>query len=107
MAKRHVDNETLWVWAHPDPTCMALSTDATSSTSRISWVYTPKPKRARGYGSALVASLTARGLARGKRACSLDADVRNATSNAIYVRIGYSPIGSAKTVIFDRALDRT
>jgi predicted GNAT family acetyltransferase len=103
MARRHVEAESLWLWDHDAPTCMAIATEATPSTSRISWVYTPKDRRTRGYGSALVASLTARAFARGKRAVTLDADVRNATSNAIYARIGYAVIGAAKTVHFDRA----
>jgi len=102
MARRHFANETLWVWSHEDVACMAIETDATPSTSRIAWVYTPKGLRKRGYGSALVASLTARAFARGKRAVTLNADVKNVTSNAIYARIGYAPKGSAKTIVFER-----
>jgi predicted GNAT family acetyltransferase len=101
MARKHIGGESLWLWDHDAPKCMAIVSEATASTSRIAWVFTPKDARKRGYGSALVASLTAGAIARGKRAVTLNADVRNATSNGIYTRIGYVPLGLSKTVLFE------
>jgi hypothetical protein len=60
---------------------------------RIGPVYTPPELRGRGYASALTAALTQRLLDRGRRFCFLFTDLSNPTSNSIYQRIGYRPVG--------------
>lgn len=64
----------------------------------VNAVYTPPGHRRRGYASALVAQLSAEGLARGKDFCVLYTDLANPTSNAIYQRIGYRRVASSKNV---------
>lgn len=101
MARRNVAQGTLFVWDHAGVKCMAIGIDATESVARVAWVYTPPEARNHGYASALVAWITARALAAGKKACSLNADVTNPTSNAIYVRMGYVQRGGSKTIDFE------
>jgi predicted GNAT family acetyltransferase len=63
---------------------------------RVGPVWTPPDLRGRGYASALVAATTALALERGARRCMLFADVANATSNAIYRRIGFERVADAR-----------
>jgi predicted GNAT family acetyltransferase len=60
---------------------------------RIGPVYTPPELRGRGYASALTAAVTQRLLDGGLRFCFLFTDLANPTSNSIYQRIGYEPVG--------------
>lgn len=59
---------------------------------RIGPVYTPPEWRGRGYASALTAHVSAEQLAAGRRFCFLYTNLANATSNKIYVAIGYERI---------------
>jgi predicted GNAT family acetyltransferase len=56
---------------------------------RIGPVFTPPELRGRGYATSLVAQLSSRLLAEGRRFCFLYTDLANPTANAIYERIGY------------------
>ena len=83
-------------WEHGGgPVSMAGFGGRTPSGIRISWVYTPPDLRGRGYASALVAALSERLLSDGRRCCFLYTDLANPTSNRIYQRIGYEPVGDA------------
>lgn len=62
---------------------------------RVGPVYTPPELRRRGYASALVAEQTQMLLDRGRKFCFLFTDLANPTSNSIYQRIGYRPVGDA------------
>jgi predicted GNAT family acetyltransferase len=62
---------------------------------RVGPVYTPPELRRRGYASALVAEQTQMLLDRGRKFCFLYTDLANPTSNSIYQRIGYRPVGDA------------
>jgi predicted GNAT family acetyltransferase len=63
---------------------------------RIGPVYTPRARRGHGYATALTAQISQQLLDRGRRFCFLYTDATNATSNAIYERIGYRKVcGSA------------
>lgn len=84
----------LWV-AHGAPVSMAGASGSTPSGVRISWVYTPKELRGRGYASALVAALSQRMLSEGRKFCFLYTDLANPTSNSIYQKIGYRPVCDA------------
>ena len=67
---------------------------------RIGPIYTPPELRRRGYASALTAALTQMLLDRGRRFCFLFTDLANPTSNSIYQRIGFRPIGDYRVVAF-------
>lgn len=74
------------------PVSLAAAGQATPNGLRVGPVYTPPTRRGRGYGSAVTAAVTANALATGRRFCFLFTDLANATSNAIYRRIGYEPV---------------
>ncbi len=83
------------IWDDGAPVAFAGFTDAGEEEARISPVYTPPELRRRGYATALVAALARELLGRGKRRLFLVTDVANPTSNAIYARIGFQPLGDS------------
>lgn len=75
------------------PVSMATYGRPTPNGISIGGVYTPPESRGHGYATACVAELTRRLLDGGRTFCFLFTDLANPTSNAIYQRIGYRPIG--------------
>ena len=71
--------------------------------ARIGAVYTPASLRGRGYAAGVVAEVSRRALAGGRRFCSLYTDLANPTSNALYQRLGYTPVVDALDVEFGPA----
>lgn len=69
---------------------------------RVGPVYTPPEHRRLGYASALVAELSARRLAAGRRFCFLYTDLGNPTSNRIYTAVGYEPVCDSVQYAFVR-----
>jgi predicted GNAT family acetyltransferase len=67
---------------------------------RIGPVYTPPEHRARGYGTAVTAAVSAERLAAGRRFCFLYTDLSNPTSNRIYEQIGYRRVCESREVDF-------
>jgi predicted GNAT family acetyltransferase len=98
--QRGLENRTIWLWEDGEARCMTNLTDATPNLSRIGWVYTPSAHRKAGYASALVARLTQKSLASGRRAVTLTADVANPASNSIYRRMGYVERGLTRVYEF-------
>jgi predicted GNAT family acetyltransferase len=91
-----VRDQRLFVWevsAERPPVAMAAWTGRTSTSARLTLVYTPPELRGRGYASACVAAVSQRLLDEGLERCLLFADLANPTSNAIYQRLGYVPLG--------------
>lgn len=72
------------------PVSMACAHRMAPDGARVGPVYTPPAMRGRGYASAAVATLTARLLDGDAAWCAIFSDVDNATTNAIYRRIGYN-----------------
>jgi ribosomal protein S18 acetylase RimI-like enzyme len=68
---------------------------------RIGPVYTPPQLRGRGYGSAVTAQVTKEQLDSGRDYCFLYTDLSNATSNKIYVGIGYERVCDSAEYSFD------
>lgn len=66
----------------------------------VNAVYTPPELRGHGYATAVVHGLTAHLLASGFRFCVLYTDLANPTSNYIYRKIGYQPVGDTLRVEF-------
>jgi predicted GNAT family acetyltransferase len=60
-------------------------------------VYTPAEHRARGYGSAVTAAAT-QDVLDDRAIPVLFTDLANPTSNAIYQRLGYRPVGDYVSV---------
>jgi predicted GNAT family acetyltransferase len=83
----------LRVWETADmPLAFAGWSSAGADFARIAPVYTEPFARGRGCASALVGTLVHELLAAGRRAIFLLTDVGNPVSNAIYARIGFSPV---------------
>jgi uncharacterized protein len=80
------------LWDDGEPVAFAGFGGRTPNGARIGPVYTPPSRRRCGYASALVAELTRRLLADGRRFCVLYTDLSNPTSNGIYQRVGYEPV---------------
>jgi predicted GNAT family acetyltransferase len=80
------------VWDDGGPRAMAATARPTPGGIAVNSVFTPPAGRGRGYATALVAALSRRMLADGRRFCVLFTDLANPTSNAIYARIGYRPV---------------
>jgi predicted GNAT family acetyltransferase len=84
------------LWEHDCvPVSLAAFGGPTPNGIRIGPVYTPPECRRRGYATALTAALT-RSLLERHRFCFLFTDLANATSNGIYLRIGYVPVADVE-----------
>jgi predicted GNAT family acetyltransferase len=77
------------------PMAMTGTSPAPPDGTRVGPVYTLPEARGHGYATALVAHVSGVALERGSRACYLHTDLANATSNAMYQRIGYERICDA------------
>jgi predicted GNAT family acetyltransferase len=97
IAARHV---FLWELSGR-PVALTVHGPAVGGIVRISLVYTPPELRRRGYATACVADVSRLALDDGARGCMLYADLANATSNAIYQRLGYWPVCDAADYHFD------
>lgn len=92
VPKRIADGK-LWVWDDGVAKSMLGAFEVDDDAARIAPVYTPPEYRRCGYASALAAEVSRMLLERGKRVVYLTTDLANATSNGIYQRIGYRPVG--------------
>jgi predicted GNAT family acetyltransferase len=92
----------LWVWDDGGAVAVAGARQPVEAVVRVGPVYTPPTRRARGYGSALVAAMSRAVRAAGDR-CILYTDLGNATSNSIYRAIGYQVVEEALQYEFGAA----
>ncbi|WP_066501978.1 GNAT family N-acetyltransferase [Abyssisolibacter fermentans] len=103
-AKRHVkeliDKKKLYVWEDGQIVSMAGKAKATNNGIVVNYVYTPDEYRNKGYATTCVASLTKK-LLQDYKFCALYTDLSNPTSNSIYMKIGYKPIGDSLVVGFE------
>jgi uncharacterized protein len=98
------DEEGIWLWeAGGQVVSLSGFGGPTPNGIRIGPVYTPPEHRGRGYATTLVAELSRRQLAGGRRFCFLHTDLANPTSNAIYVRIGYRRVCDSVVLAFEAA----
>jgi len=96
------DEEGIWLWeAEGQVVSLSGFGGPTPNGIRIGPVYTPPGLRGRGYATTLVAELSRRQLAGGRRFCFLHTDLANPTSNAIYVRIGYRRVCDSVVLAFE------
>ena len=98
-AKKYIVEESMYIWDHDGPVSIARESRAMKNGTNVALVYTPPEFRGRGYATSCVHQLTKKLLAGGYRFCSLYTDLANPTSNHIYPKIGYVPLGN--TLIFD------
>jgi len=83
----------VWLWQDADgvPVHVTAASGPQFGVCRVGPVYTPAEHRGHGYATAAVAAVTEGLLGRGARVC-LFTDQANPTSNAVYQRIGYTPV---------------
>ena len=93
IADERLRNNWLFVWDDDGAKCMASLAGPTQNGIRVTHVYTPLASRGRGYAGICTAALSQRALDEGRRFTMLYTDMNNPTSNAVYQRIGYVPIG--------------
>ncbi|TDT38004.1 putative GNAT family acetyltransferase [Streptomyces sp. BK208] len=92
---------TLWETPDGTPVSMAGVSPLVAGQIRIAPVYTPAHLRGRGYGGAATAAASRAALGAGAAQVLLFTDLANATSNALYQRIGYRPV--ADFAVYDFA----
>ncbi|MGX9886721.1 GNAT family N-acetyltransferase [Streptomyces sp. NPDC002276] len=82
-------------WETPDgtPTSMAAVTTMTAGMIRVDPVYTPAHLRGHGYAGAVTTAVSRAALTAGATDVVLFADPANATSCALYQRLGFVPVG--------------
>lgn len=82
------------------PVSMAGLSRAVAGMVRVMAVYTPTEYRAKGYAGAATTAVTRAALAAGATDVVLFTELSNPTSNALYQRLGYTPIEDRRTVEF-------
>jgi GNAT superfamily N-acetyltransferase len=88
-----LDTQFLWLDVQSQPVGMIGGQTIAPTGARVGPVYTPPALRGRGNGGALVTTLSQRLLDAGAHCVFLFTDTSNPTSNALYQRIGFVPIG--------------
>ncbi|MFJ4711430.1 GNAT family N-acetyltransferase [Streptomyces sp. NPDC088785] len=83
----------LTLWETPDGTPVSLAgvQRRTAGLVRVGPVYTPGEWRGRGFAAAVTAEVSRRAVEEGADEVVLFTDLSNATSNALYRRLGYRP----------------
>lgn len=94
-AEKYTAERKLYIWDHNGPVSIARESRALENGTVISLVYTPPELRNRGYATSCVYALTKRLLSGGHSFCSLYTDLSNPTSNHIYPKVGYVPLGDS------------
>ena len=88
-------------WEHEGRSVsVAGCTRATAGQARVGPVYTPPELRGRGFGGAATAAVTQAALDDGAEGVVLFTDLANPTSNTLYQRLGYRPIGDRAVLTF-------
>ncbi len=90
---------TLWE-AQGQPVAMAGHNRPAAGVVRVGPVYTPPQLRGRGYGGAVTAAVTSAAIGSGAREVVLFTNAANATSNALYRRLGYQPVAERVVLSF-------
>ena len=99
-ATRYIQAEQLYIWDYEGPVSMAKTSHSTRNGININGVYTPAEHRDKGYATSCVWALTKKLLSDRYSFCSLFTDLLNPTSNSIYTKIGYRPVGDAMAFDF-------
>ena len=105
-AERSIKAQELYIWDNGESVCIAKESRPTRNGTTINTVYTPPEHRNKGYATSCVWSLTQKMLTDRYSFCSLYTDLSNPTSNSIYAKIGYVPIGDALAFDFEPNRDR-
>lgn len=97
-----ITDQTFFLWEDGEPVALAGITRPTPHGMGVGPVYTPPEKRGCGYATSLVAQISQQLLDSGRQFCTLFTDLANPTSNSIYQKIGYRPVGDYTVYRFGR-----
>jgi predicted GNAT family acetyltransferase len=92
----------IWIDAAGEPVAFAGFARVGATGARIAPVYTPAALRGRGFGQALVANVCVELQHVGAASICLFTDLTNASSNALYRRVGFEPHGRHLHLIVTR-----
>ncbi len=98
--EKRIKDQQLYVWDHDGPVSVAGVARRMRNGTTVGPVYTPPEHRGKGYATSCVLLLTKKLLSESYSFCSLYTDLANPTSNSIYMKIGYVPIGDALELDF-------
>ncbi len=102
-SRQFIKEQSVYLWVvNDEPVSMARKARGTKNGISVNYVYTPSEHQRKGYATACVAELSDRLLKEGYSFCTLYTDLSNPTSNSIYQKIGYEPIGDSVVFQFDR-----
>ncbi|MGM7701442.1 GNAT family N-acetyltransferase [Pseudalkalibacillus sp. Hm43] len=102
-ARQFIQEQSVYLWlVNDEPVSMARKARGTKNGVSVNFVYTPPEHQRKGYATACVTELSDRLLNEGYSFCTLYTDLSNPTSNSIYQKIGYNPIGDSVVFQFDR-----
>lgn len=99
-AEKLIKHQELYIWDNGGPVSIAGVSRPMKNGTTIDLVYTPPEYRGKGYATSCVSLLTQKLLSDGYSFCSLYTDLSNPTSNSIYAKIGYVPVGDALELDF-------
>lgn len=105
IAGERIRERAIFLWEDGAPCSLAGFVARSPNGMRVGYVYTPPELRGRGYASTCVAELSQRALDAGRRFCFLYTDLANPTSNSIYQRLGYRPVGDVMDWHLDEAAE--
>lgn len=88
-----IADQSFYLWEDDEPVALAGTTRPTPRGIAVGPVYTPPTRRGQGYATSLVAQVSQQLLDNGRQFCTLFTDLANPTSNNIYQKIGYRPVG--------------
>ena len=94
-AEQAIKDQVLYIWDHGHPVSIVKTDRPTKNGIAFHTVYTPPEHRKKGYATSSVLVLTQKMLTDRYSFCCLYTDLSNPTSNSIYTKIGYVPIGDA------------
>ncbi|WP_280768708.1 GNAT family N-acetyltransferase [Salipaludibacillus daqingensis] len=94
---KEIRNNQVFLWRDENctPVSMAKRARELKNGVVVNFVYTPEEYQRKGYATTCVGALSERMLNEGFKFCSLNTNAKNPTSNSIYMKIGYEPVGDA------------
>ncbi|GAA2622281.1 GNAT family N-acetyltransferase [Streptomyces spororaveus] len=88
------------LWEHAGtPVSLAGFSRPIGPASRVGPVYTPPEFRGRGYAAGVTHAVSEAAYAAGAGEVLLFADLANATSNGVYLRLGYAPVEDRAEIV--------
>lgn len=107
FAKKAIESGTAYIWVNEkgEKVSAAHVGRPTNNGISIRAVYTPPEFRRKGYGAAVVSSVTKRMINSGYKFTTLYTDASNLTSNNVFRSVGYFEVSKSKHFSFVRRIE--